>query len=70
MNAEKSKKQAKEAEPTEYPFVFALVTFPTASSKSVTCLTSSGYSLISAIPFKMISEKKKMGGKNIIYIKK
>lgn len=50
MNAEKSKKQAKEAEPTEYPFVFALVTFPTASSKSVTCLTSSGYSLISAIP--------------------
>jgi hypothetical protein len=52
MKAEKSKKQAKEAEPTEYPLVLALVTFPTASNKSVTYLTSSGCSLISAIPIK------------------
>lgn len=50
INAEKSKKQAKEADPTEYPLVLALVTFPTASRRSVTYLTSSGYSLISVIP--------------------
>lgn len=50
MNARNSKKAAKDAEPTEYPFAFALVTLPTASSLSVMCLTSSGYPLISAMP--------------------
>lgn len=40
-NALKRRKQAKLAEPTEYPFVFAFVTFPTASSQSVIDLTSS-----------------------------
>lgn len=43
MNAPKSKKQARLAEPTEYPLVFALVTFPTASKTSVIFLISSGY---------------------------
>ena len=50
MNALNSKNEAKDADPTEYPFAFALVTFPTASNLSVICRTSSGYPLISAIP--------------------
>ena len=50
MNALNSKNEAKDADPTEYPLAFALVTFPTASNLSVIYLTSSGYPLISAIP--------------------
>ena len=50
MKALKSKKQAKEALPTEYPFVFAFVTFPTASSQSVMLLTNSSSADISTIP--------------------
>jgi hypothetical protein len=42
MNALNSKKQARLAEPTEYPFVFAFVTLPTASKISVILRTSSG----------------------------
>lgn len=38
--AENRRKQAREAEPTEYPFVFAFVTFPTASKRSVISLTN------------------------------
>lgn len=38
--AENNKKQASEALPTEYPFVLALVTLPTASSLSVISLTA------------------------------
>jgi len=41
IKAANNKKHAKEAEPTEYPFVLALVTFPTASNKSVIFLTFS-----------------------------
>jgi len=48
--AENNKKHAKAALPTEYPFVLALVTFPTESSLSVMSLTSSSYPLISTIP--------------------
>lgn len=48
--AEKSKKQARDAEPTEYPFVLALVTFPTASNLSVISLTPLSYPDISTIP--------------------
>ena len=43
IKAEKSKKQASDALPTLYPLVFALVTFPKASSLSVIILTSAGY---------------------------
>ena len=50
INALNNKKDAKDADPTEYPLAFAFVTFPTASNLSVICLTSSGYPLISAIP--------------------
>jgi len=50
ITALNNKKQAKAADPTEYPFVLALVTFPTASSLSIKFLTFSGYPLISAIP--------------------
>lgn len=39
--AEKSKKHANEALPTEYPLVLAFVIFPTASNLSVISLTSS-----------------------------
>jgi len=48
--AEKRRKQANAALPTEYPFVLALVTLPTESSLSVISLTSSSYPLISTIP--------------------
>ena len=41
IKAEKSRKQAREAEPTEYPLAFALVTLPTASSLSVITRTDS-----------------------------
>ena len=39
IKAENSRKHAKAAVPTEYPLVFALVTFPTASNLSVIVLT-------------------------------
>lgn len=39
--AANSKKQAKLADPMEYPLVLALVTFPTASNLSVISLTYS-----------------------------
>lgn len=42
MNALKSKKHAMAALPTEYPLALALVTLPTASSRSVTLRTLSG----------------------------
>jgi hypothetical protein len=48
--AENIKKQANEADPTEYPLVFAFVTLPTASSLSVISLTFLSYPLISTIP--------------------
>lgn len=38
------------AEPIEYPLVMALVTLPHASRRSVASRTSSGWSLISAMP--------------------
>jgi len=41
MKALNKRKQASEADPTEYPLVFAFVTFPTASNQSVILLTSS-----------------------------
>jgi len=41
MKALKRRKHARAAEPTEYPFAFAFVTFPTASNLSVIFLTSS-----------------------------
>ena len=50
MKAVKSKKQARAADPTEYPLALALVTFPTASNLSVIFLTDYGQSLISTIP--------------------
>ena len=48
--AENKRKQARDALPTEYPLVLALVTFPTASSLSVISLTALSYPLISTIP--------------------
>lgn len=50
IKALNNKKQANAADPTEYPFVLALVTFPTASKRSIKFLTLSGYPLNSAIP--------------------
>mmetsp|Transcript_17343 Transcript_17343/g.39739 ORF Transcript_17343/g.39739 Transcript_17343/m.39739 type:complete len:205 (+) Transcript_17343:272-886(+) len=50
MKAEKSRKHARPAEPMEYPLVAALVTFPTASRRSVMSRTISGWSLISTMP--------------------
>ena len=50
MNAEKSRKHARPAEPIEYPFVAAFVTLPTASRRSVMSRTSSGCSDISTMP--------------------
>jgi len=50
MKAEKRRKQAKPAEPMEYPLVAALVTLPTASRRSVISRTISGWSLISTMP--------------------
>ena len=50
MNAEKSKNDAKAAEPIAYPFVVAFVVFPTASSSSHTSRTESGWLDISTIP--------------------
>ena len=50
INALNKRKQARDAEPTEYPFVLAFVTFPTASSQSVILLTSSSSYDISTIP--------------------
>lgn len=38
------------ADPTEYPLALAFVTFPTASSLSVICLTLYGSDDISTIP--------------------
>ena len=48
--AENNRKQASDALPTEYPFVFAFVTLPTASSLSVISLTCLSYPDISTIP--------------------
>lgn len=42
ITALNNKKQANAAEPTLYPLVFALVTFPTASNLSMRFLTFSG----------------------------
>jgi len=42
MKAEKRRKHAREALPTEYPLALAFVIFPTASSLSVMALTFSG----------------------------
>ena len=50
MNALNSKKDASAALPMAYPFVVALVVFPTASSASVTSRTLSGWSDISTMP--------------------
>ena len=50
MNALNNKNDANEAEPTEYPLAFALVTFPTASNLSVIYRTYSSQPLISTIP--------------------
>mmetsp|Transcript_119328 Transcript_119328/g.337563 ORF Transcript_119328/g.337563 Transcript_119328/m.337563 type:complete len:203 (+) Transcript_119328:634-1242(+) len=48
--AEKSRKHARLADPTENPFVMAFVVLPTASSESVMSRTLSGCSLISTMP--------------------
>ena len=48
--AENSKKAAKEADPTAYPFVKALVVFPAESNLSVRSRTFSGWFDISIIP--------------------
>ena len=50
MKSAKRTNAANPAEPMAYPFVTALVVFPTASNGSVIALISEGNSAISAIP--------------------
>eukprot|EP01139_Manchomonas_bermudensis_P024548 Amastigsp_a842912_29.p3 type:complete len:160 gc:universal Amastigsp_a842912_29:2139-1660(-) len=50
MKARKSRNDARPAEPTEYPFVIAFVTLPTASRESVIARTCAGACDISAMP--------------------